>query len=78
VRPVLGGSTPPRAAAPVHPARGPNTGGLRLGSRVHHASFGEGVILHMEGQGAHTRVQINFAQAGTKWLVLAYASLEPL
>jgi len=36
------------------------------------------VILNVEGQGQHARVQVNFEQAGTKWLVLAYANLESL
>jgi DNA helicase-2/ATP-dependent DNA helicase PcrA len=53
-------------------------GGMPLGARVHHASFGEGVVLHVEGQGSHTRVQVNFEAAGTKWLVLAYANLQSL
>ena len=50
---------------------------LRLGQRVRHAQFGEGVITASEGGGAHTRVQVNFAEAGSKWLVLAYARLQP-
>ncbi len=50
--------------------------GFELGQRVTHPSFGPGVILSFEGQGAHARVQINFDQAGTKWLVLSYARLE--
>lgn len=49
--------------------------GLRLGQTVRHAHFGEGVILSVEGSGAHTRVQVKFAEEGTKWLVLAYANL---
>ena len=52
-------------------------GGLRLGQRVRHASFGEGVVVDVEGGGAHTRVQVNFEAAGSKWLVLAYANLLP-
>jgi DNA helicase-2/ATP-dependent DNA helicase PcrA len=51
---------------------------VRLGGRVRHAQFGEGVVLRYEGQGAHTRVQVNFTEAGTKWLVLAYARLQNL
>ena len=51
--------------------------GLRLGQRVTHRTFGEGVVLHMEGRGAHTRVQVNFADSGAKWLVAAYAGLTP-
>jgi DNA helicase-2/ATP-dependent DNA helicase PcrA len=51
--------------------------GFHLGQRVTHPRFGEGVILHSEGQGAAARVQVNFAEVGPKWLVLAYARLEP-
>jgi DNA helicase-2/ATP-dependent DNA helicase PcrA len=50
--------------------------GYRLGQRVVHRTFGEGVVLHLEGRGAHTRVQVNFAGSGVKWLVAAYAGLE--
>jgi DNA helicase-2/ATP-dependent DNA helicase PcrA len=43
-----------------------------------HKSFGEGVVLNYEGSGDSARVQINFDQTGTKWLVLSYANLEKL
>lgn len=56
----------------------PSTGKFKLGQRVSHAKFGEGVVLQMEGDGAHERVQINFKQAGVKWLMLAYAQMEAL
>ena len=49
--------------------------GLRIGQLVGHPKFGEGVVLQAEGRGERTRVQINFANAGTKWLMLAYAGL---
>ena len=52
--------------------------GLRLGQRVIHAKFGEGVILQSEGSGDRARVQINFTSAGAKWLMLSYANLETL
>jgi DNA helicase II / ATP-dependent DNA helicase PcrA len=52
--------------------------GMRLGQRVRHGKFGEGVILDLEGQGSHARVQVNFERQGTKWLMLAYANLEPM
>jgi DNA helicase-2/ATP-dependent DNA helicase PcrA len=51
--------------------------GLRLGQNVRHASFGSGVVTDIEGSGAHARVQVNFDDAGSKWLVLAYANLQP-
>ena len=48
---------------------------FKLGQRVRHASFGEGVVLSYEGAGAHTLIEVNFAGAGRKRLVLAYANL---
>jgi len=54
----------------------PQVGGVRLGQRVRHGKFGEGVVLNSEGSGAHARVQVNFEREGTKWLVVAYANLE--
>ncbi len=51
-------------------------GGLKLGQRVRHAKFGDGVVLNMEGQGDNARVQINFERQGTKWLMIGYAHLE--
>ncbi|HSD74061.1 MAG TPA: DNA helicase II [Steroidobacteraceae bacterium] len=50
--------------------------GMRLGQRVRHGKFGEGVVLNLEGRGAHARVQVNFEQQGTKWLMVGYANLE--
>ncbi|MGZ8165235.1 MAG: DNA helicase II [Methylobacter sp.] len=54
------------------------TSTYKLGQRVSHSKFGEGIVLQMEGEGAHERVQINFKQAGVKWLMLAYTQLEML
>jgi DNA helicase-2/ATP-dependent DNA helicase PcrA len=44
---------------------------------VLHPKFGEGVVLNAEGQGNGARVQVNFEDAGAKWLVVAYANLSP-
>jgi DNA helicase-2/ATP-dependent DNA helicase PcrA len=54
----------------------PTQSGVRLGQRVRHGKFGEGIVLNSEGSGAHARVQVNFEGSGTKWLVVAYANLE--
>jgi DNA helicase-2/ATP-dependent DNA helicase PcrA len=51
---------------------------FKLGQRVNHASFGEGIVLAYEGAGTHTLVEVNFANAGRKRLVLAYANLSAL
>lgn len=53
-------------------------GKYKLGQRVSHVKFGEGVVLQMEGSGPQERVQINFKQVGIKWLMLAYAQLNVL
>ena len=48
----------------------------RLGQRVRHGKFGDGVILSYEGDGDRARVQVNFKTSGSKWLVMAYANLQ--
>ena len=50
---------------------------IALGAHVRHPSFGTGFVTDVEGNGAHARVQVNFDEAGSKWLVLAYANLVP-
>ncbi|RUO23842.1 DNA helicase II [Aliidiomarina minuta] len=52
--------------------------GFQLGQRVLHATFGEGTVLNYEGSGPQSRIQINFDDQGSKWLVVAYAKLTPL
>ena len=51
---------------------------FNLGQRVRHSLFGEGTILNFEGAGAQARVQVNFEDEGSKWLMLSYAKLEVL
>ena len=48
----------------------------RIGQSVRHAKFGVGVIIDAEGRGNDARVQVNFRDAGVKWLALEYAKLE--
>ena len=63
-----------RFRAPAEPA----PAGVRLGARVRHGKFGDGVILNVEGNGPHARVQVSFERQGTKWLMVQYANLQPL
>ncbi|MDR2092144.1 MAG: UvrD-helicase domain-containing protein [Azoarcus sp.] len=51
-------------------------GGLRIGQNVRHPSFGLGVIVATEGFGREAKAQINFGDAGVKWLILSLAKLE--
>jgi DNA helicase-2/ATP-dependent DNA helicase PcrA len=51
---------------------------IKLGQRVTHSKFGEGVVLNYEGEGKQARIQVNFNSEGSKWLMLAYANLQPV
>ena len=65
-----------RATARIDQAAAFN--GLKLGTRVRHAKFGDGVVVRLEGQGAQAQVEVNFERLGPKQLMLAYAKLEIL
>ncbi|HEC11958.1 MAG TPA: DNA helicase II [Acidiferrobacteraceae bacterium] len=81
IRPTTTVSRPQAAMMegnPLDEALGGEQGAIKLGGRVHHAKFGEGVVLRCEGRGEYARVQVNFEGTGSKWLVLAYANLQPL
>ena len=67
-RPVFVKRSPTLEETPGH--------GMRMGSRVRHAKFGDGVVLNFEGNGPQARIQVNFEAQGTKWLMLSYANLE--
>ena len=51
---------------------------FKLGQRVLHESFGEGVILNYEGEGSNARVEVNFDSSETKWLMVTYAKLQQI
>ena len=72
----LGGSV----SMPVYTGRetvSDDSAPVQLGQRVFHQKFGEGIVLNYEGAGRHARVQVNFDNAGSKWLVMEYANLTP-
>jgi len=52
--------------------------GVSVGMNVSHPKFGAGVVVNLEGNGEYARIQINFSEVGSKWLVLAYANLTLL
>ncbi|MEM7208659.1 MAG: DNA helicase II [Pseudomonadota bacterium] len=76
VRPRVFGSRPSydRAHSNLF-ADEPAPDGISVGQRVAHAKFGEGTVTDFEGHGSHARVQVQFSDVGSKWLVLAYAKL---
>lgn len=65
-----------RPSEPVSRASAGN--GLRLGMKVFHTKFGEGVVLTLEGAGNDARAQVNFPRHGVKWLALSVAKLTPV
>ena len=69
----LSGSSSPAPGRQRYQDESP--GGLKLGQRVRHQKFGDGVVLSVEGHGTNARVQVNFERQGTKWLMMGYANL---
>jgi len=70
------GSVRSHSHAPATSFNSQHESGFTLGQAVSHVKFGPGIVLDIEGTGAHARIQVNFAQSGTKWLVIAYANLS--
>jgi DNA helicase-2/ATP-dependent DNA helicase PcrA len=58
----------------------PATGGpvLKLGMRVRHAQFGDGIILSRERSGNEIKLTITFSRVGRKTLIERYARLQAL
>ncbi len=50
--------------------------GMRIGQRVNHHQFGEGVLLQYEGRGEHARIQVRFEKVGTKWLIASFVTAK--
>jgi DNA helicase-2/ATP-dependent DNA helicase PcrA len=51
---------------------------IKVGTRVRHARFGEGLVVGVERDGEDTIVTVGFASVGRKRLSLQYAHLEEL
>jgi DNA helicase-2/ATP-dependent DNA helicase PcrA len=78
VRPKARFTRPGVQAMPnMHRERAEADTGLFVGQRVNHARFGDGIVLNLEGQGPQSRVQVNFEDAGSKWLIASMANLQP-
>ncbi len=75
IRPRAGIRQPRYRAAAAATSETPGSD-FKLGQSVHHPDFGDGTIISAEGQGQHTRLQVEFEAHGSKWLVMAYAKLE--
>lgn len=72
--------TPTRvnAAAPVSPtshAAAAASSGLRVGAKVRHDRFGDGVVMSLEGDSGNAKATVSFANFGQKQLLLKFARL---
>jgi len=68
----------PRSSAPVErqpEMKRSESVPFSIGQSVSHSKFGSGVVLQYEGRGTDARVQVNFRDAGVKWMALHYAHL---
>jgi ATP-dependent DNA helicase UvrD/PcrA len=50
--------------------------GIRVGDDVRHTKWGDGVVLHIEGQGEKTEAVVRFPTVGEKRLLLSWAPIE--
>jgi DNA helicase-2/ATP-dependent DNA helicase PcrA len=55
---------------------GTGDGSMGVGSRVRHAKYGRGVILHSEGVGDDAKLTVSFPAYGQKKFVAKFAALE--
>ncbi|HQN88414.1 MAG TPA: 3'-5' exonuclease [Bacteroidales bacterium] len=53
-------------------------GEFRMGQKVLHERFGEGLIQKIEGQGDNCKIGVEFKQAGYKLLLLKFASMKAI
>lgn len=60
-----------------HAAAKKRTSPWPIGLRIAHPSFGEGTVIHAEGEGDNIRLQIQFSSS-CKWIMPAFAKLERL
>jgi DNA helicase II / ATP-dependent DNA helicase PcrA len=51
--------------------------GLRIGTKVRHATFGVGTVQRLEGAGEAQKATVLFGTAGRKKLIVKFAGLEP-
>ena len=51
---------------------------FKVGSRVNHPKYGEGVVAAYQGQGADSEIKVIFPKIGDKWFILEYARLSAL
>ncbi len=67
---------PPALSAASGSQPKPSRQGMREGTMVHHAVFGPGTVVEVQGSGSKQKVKIRFRSAGEKTLMVQYANLK--
>jgi DNA helicase-2/ATP-dependent DNA helicase PcrA len=65
-----------RAAARVKPPSANPDAGYKIGQKVKHAVFGQGVVIGSVGDGEDAQITVAFPKVGVKKLVAGFARLE--
>jgi DNA helicase-2/ATP-dependent DNA helicase PcrA len=47
----------------------------KIGARVSHPRYGEGVVAGYQGQGSEMEIKVGFPKIGDKWFILEYVKL---
>jgi len=79
IRPRMNVSVPVYESTRFQPVEQESSyGGIQIGQMVEHGKYGAGMVISFEGGGKNARVHVNFEDAGTKCLIMAYANLIPM
>ena len=62
----------------VQAVEGREEAGFRLGDKVFHNKFGEGIIVQQDGKGQDTTISIAFPNAGIKKFLAVYAPIKKI
>ncbi len=68
--------TPSRTRSPSQPRLGKANANPLIGQRVRHATYGNGTIIGVEGEGEDRKFTVRFSDHGTKKLLERYANLS--
>jgi DNA helicase-2/ATP-dependent DNA helicase PcrA len=75
-RPQVSAREPVALYHPRPPSQRETNLPYRVGSRVSHPKYGEGVVSGYQGQGPDTEISVNFPKLGQKVFILDYARLQ--
>jgi DNA helicase-2/ATP-dependent DNA helicase PcrA len=71
-----GQATSGQSAGGKSSSAGQSASGYRVGARVRHAKYGQGVVIKVEGAGEEAKLTVSFPGYGQKKFVAKFAALE--